>query len=276
MLTIRAMTDGKEYSARHLEHNDYYAEGERVIGKWFGRGAEVLGLGGAVTREAFEAVRQGLDPRSHDFLRVRKSADRVTPDGTKLTQGRSLYDFTISAPKSVSVIAILGEDQRLVDAHQTAVREALNELENYASARIRQRGANADRATKNVVIAVYHHDTSRELDPQIHTHAVAANLTFDGVEGRWKALQASDIYERRGYLTEVYRNVLARKVRALGYEIDNRRDSKGRDSGFETSGLSQELLEKFSQRSHQRDRAIEGVRREERAPADRQRDRSSG
>src|ERR1700686_5448153 len=129
MLTIRAMTDGKGYSARHLEHNDYYAEGERVIGEWFGHGAEVLHLSGAVMSEAFEAVRQGLDPRTHDFLGVRMSADRVAADGTKLTQGRGLYDFTISAPKSVSVIAILGEDQRLVDAHQTAVREALNELE---------------------------------------------------------------------------------------------------------------------------------------------------
>lgn len=86
-------------------------------------------------------------------------------------------------------------------------------------------------------MAVYHHDTSRELDPQIHTHAVGANLTFDGVEGRWKALQAPDIYECRAYLTEVYRNVLAREVRALGYEIDNRRDSKGRDSGFEICGF---------------------------------------
>jgi conjugative relaxase-like TrwC/TraI family protein len=251
------MADGNGYSARHLEHNDYYAEGESVIGEWFGHGAEVLGLGGAVMRESFEAVRQGLDPRTHDFLRVRKGADRVAADGTKLAQGRSLYDFTISAPKSVSVMAILGEDQRLVDAHQTAVREALNELETYASARIRQRGANANRATGNLVVAVYHHDTSRELDPQIHTHAVAANLTFDGVEGRWKALQASDIYERRAHLTEVYRNALAREVRALGYEIDNRRDSKGRDFGFEIRGISQELLEKFSQRSHQRDRAIE-------------------
>jgi conjugative relaxase-like TrwC/TraI family protein len=257
MVTIRAMSDGKGYSARHLEHSDYYAEGERVTGEWFGRGAEGLGLGGAVTREAFEAVRQGLDPRTHDFLRVRKSADRVATDGATLTHGRSLYDFTISAPKSVSVTAILGEDQRLIDAHQTAVREALNELETYASARIRQRGAHADRATNNLVMAVYHHGASRELDPQIHSHAVAANLTFDGVEGRWKALQASDIYERRAYLEEVYRNVLAREVRALGYEIDNRRDSKGHDSGFEIRGISQELLNNFSQRSHQRDRAIE-------------------
>jgi conjugative relaxase-like TrwC/TraI family protein len=197
MLTIRAMSDGKGYSARHLEHNDYYAVGERVIGEWFGRGAELIGLGGVVMAEDFEAIRQGLDPSTKEFLRVRKSADRVATDGAKLAHGRSLYDFTISAPKSVSEVAILGEDRRMIDAHRTAVREALQELETYAAARVRQSGANADRATGNLVMAVYHHDTSRELDPQLHTHAVAANLTFDGAEGRWKALQASDIYERR-------------------------------------------------------------------------------
>jgi ATP-dependent exoDNAse (exonuclease V) alpha subunit len=89
------------------------------------------------------------------------------------------------------------------------------------------------------------------------THAVAANLTYDGVEGRWKALQASGLYERRAYLTEVYRNALAREVRGLGYEIEPRRDSRGRDHGFEIHGVSNELLERYSVRSAQRDAAIE-------------------
>ena len=107
------------------------------------------------------------------------------------------------------------------------------------------------------IVAAYRHDTSRELDPQLHTHAVAANLTYDGVEGRWKALQASGLYERRAYLTEVYRNALAQEVRGLGYEIEQRRDSRGRDLGFEIRGVSDELLERYSQRSAQRDAAIE-------------------
>jgi hypothetical protein len=91
----------------------------------------------------------------------------------------------------------------------------------------------------------------------LHTHAVTANLTYDGVEGRWKALQASGLYERRAYLTEVYRNALAREVFGLGYEIEPRRDSKGSDHGFEIRGISDELLEKYSVRSAQRDAAIE-------------------
>jgi conjugative relaxase-like TrwC/TraI family protein len=140
-----------------------------------------------VRSEDFEAIREGLDPASGQFLRIRRNQD----------EGRSLYEFAFSAPKSVSVMAALGCDPRLVAAHAQAVEEALAELERsgwpYSS-----HGANEDRPTSNIVAAVYHHDTSRELDPQLHTHVVAANLTFDGVEDRWKALQASGILRTPG------------------------------------------------------------------------------
>src|SRR5438093_9956847 len=81
LLTIRAMSDGKGYSSRHLEHSDYYAEGERVVGHWRGRGAKLLGLVGEVKSEEFEALREGLDPHTGEFLRQRQSADRVASDG---------------------------------------------------------------------------------------------------------------------------------------------------------------------------------------------------
>jgi conjugative relaxase-like TrwC/TraI family protein len=251
------MTDGAGYAQRHLEHSDYYDEGRRVQGEWHGQGAELLGLRGEVARNQFEAVREGLHPESGEFLRPRHSADRTGEDGSEQSKGRSLYDLTFSAPKSVSIQALVGGDERLIAAHDKAVREALAEAENYTAARVRLKGANEDRATANWIVAAYRHDTSRELDPQLHTHAVTANLTYDGVEGRWKALQASGLYERRAYLTEVYRNALAREVYGLGYEIEPRRDSKGRDHGFEILGVSDELLEKYSVRSAQRDAAIE-------------------
>jgi len=257
MLTLRAMTGGAGYAQRHLEHSDYYDEGRRVQGEWHGQGAELLGLRGEVTREQFEAVREGLHPETGEFLRPRHSADRVDANGSEQSKGRSLYDLTFSAPKSISIQALVGGDERLIAAHDKAVREALAEAENYAAARVRLNGANEDRATANWIVAAYRHDTSRELDPQLHTHAVTANLTYDGVEGRWKALQASGLYERCAYLTEVYRNALAREVSGLGYEIETRRDSKGRDYGFEIRGVSDQLLEKYSVRSAQRDAAIE-------------------
>jgi len=257
MLTIRAMSNGRGYAAHHLVHSDYYAEEQRVVGYWHGRGAAELGLVGEVTEEQFEAIRQGFHPDTGEMLRPRQSADRLSVDGEIQSRGRHLYDFTFSAPKSVSVVAALGEDGRLGEAHQRAVETALLELEAAAAARVRLEGANENRLTGNLVLAVYHHDTSRELDPQLHTHAVAGNLTYDGTEGRWKALQASDIYEQRAYLTEVYRNALAHEVRALGYDIDDRHDARGRDLGFEIRGVSEELLHRYSQRSQQRDQAIE-------------------
>ena len=251
------MSGGAGYAQRHLEHSDYYDEHRRVQGEWHGRGAELLGLRGEVTHKQFEAVREGLHPETEEFLRPRHSADRISPDGSEQSKGRSLYDLTFSAPKSVSIQALVGGDERLVAAHDKAVRETLAEAESHSATRVRLNGANEDRTTANWIVAAYRHDTSRELDPQLHTHAVAANLTYDGVEGRWKALQASGLYERRAYLTEVYRNALAREVRGLGYKIEPRRDSKGKDHGFEIRGVSNELLEKYSVRSAQRDAAIE-------------------
>jgi len=251
------MTGGAGYAQRHLEHSDYYDEHRRVQGEWQGRGAELLGLSGNVTQEQFEAVRESLHPETGEYLRPRHSADRVAVDGSEQSKARFLYDLTFSAPKSVSIQAMVAGDERLIAAHDEAVRSTLAEAENHAATRVRLHGANEDRTTGNWIVATYRHDASRELDPQLHTHAVAANLTYDGAEGRWKALQASGLYERRAYLTEVYRNTLAHEVRSLGYEIETRRDSRGRDLGFEIRGVSDDLQERYSQRSAQRDLAID-------------------
>jgi conjugative relaxase-like TrwC/TraI family protein len=253
MLTIRALTGGATYASHHLSSNDYYSENERVVGYWMGRGAEMLGLAGEVQMEQFDAIRQGLHPSTGEYLRPRQSADRFNQEGELTGKARNLYDFTVSAPKSVSIQAML--DPRLVEAHNQAVAETAREMETLAAARVRQNGADENRLTGNLVIAAYQHDTSRELDPQIHSHLVAANLTYDGAESRWKALQASDIYEQRAYLTEVYRNALAAHVADLGYTIENRYE-QGMERGFEIQGVAAETLEKFSQRSEQRDQAI--------------------
>ena len=272
MLTIRAMAGGETYAAHHLSNNDYYAVGETITGQWVGQGAKLLGLEGDVTMDQFDAIRQGNHPETGRFLRQRHSADRVSEreiNGKTVIEtatARNLYDFTVSAPKAISVQAL--EDLRLIEAHRIAVTEMTAEMERVAGAYVRNDGAKDTRLTSNMVIARYEHDTSRELDPQLHTHLVAGNLTFDGVENRWKALAPYEIYQRREYLTEVYRNALAREVTSLGYVVENQQ-KHGKDNGFGIVGIAEATLEKFSQRSAQRDQAIsEFVDRNGRLPSD--------
>ncbi len=254
MLTIRAMTGGEGYAKRHLEHSDYYDQGRQISGEWMGQAAEQLRLRGKVREEQFEAIRQGLDPHTGEFLRVRQSADRIAENGTTLAKARAFYDATFSAPKSVSIQATLGQDERILEAWQHSVQRTVEHLEREAAAtRVRLAGANEDRYTGNVVAALYHHDSSRELDPQLHTHALFFNLTYDATEGRWKALQFSEAYQDRAYFTEIQRNYFANELQRLGYELDNRPD---RSQGFEIRGVSQEMIERYSQRSEQRDAAI--------------------
>jgi conjugative relaxase-like TrwC/TraI family protein len=185
------MTGGEGYAQRHLQQSDYYDQNRTIEGRWHGRGAELLGLRGEVTSEDFEAVRQ-VSTR-----KLESSCGSATARIALLAMARNRVrpgpSMTFSAPKSVSVMAVVGGDDRLLAAHATAVREALKEAEKYSATRVRIAGLNDNRATGNWIVASYTHDTSRQLDPQLHTHAVAANLTYDGTEGRWKALQASGL-----------------------------------------------------------------------------------
>jgi conjugative relaxase-like TrwC/TraI family protein len=173
VLTIRAMTGGAGHSQHHLEHNDYDDEHRKVQGEWQGRGAELLGLRSNGMREQLEAVREGLHPETGEFLRPRHGADRVNDDESERSKARCLCDLTFSALKPVSIQAMVGGDERLVAAHDKAVREALAEAENYAATGVRPNRANEDRPTANWIVAAYKHDTSHEFDSQLHTHAVA-------------------------------------------------------------------------------------------------------
>jgi len=229
MLTIKAITGDESYAAQHLSDN--HSVGETITGQWMGRGAELLGLQGGVRMEEFEAICQGKHPSTGELLKQRENGDSA----------RKLYDCTGYAPKAVSVMAL--EDPRVIEAHNAGVPALADEMELLAGARIRKDGVNDTRLTSNLVIARYDHTVSAELDPHIHSHLVAANLTYDGVEGKWKALDARQMYAQSTYLTEVYRNAAAKVLNSLGYEIYQRVEH-GWDIGI--VGLSEELLQKFS------------------------------
>jgi conjugative relaxase-like TrwC/TraI family protein len=160
------------------------------------------------------------------------------------------YDFTCSAPKSVSVLAVTLADERLVTAHEEATRIAFRELETFAATRVRKQGNQKDRITGNLAAAAFTHTSSRALDPQLHTHFTVFNATFDDSERSWKALQTGGMYDAIRYGTAVYRNELAKRVQQIGYRIQPSKH------GFQIEGVSDEVLKRFSKRAQQRDAVV--------------------
>ncbi|MEI6077692.1 MAG: MobF family relaxase [Verrucomicrobiota bacterium] len=235
------LADAEGYFDEHLAQNDYYAAGEIRPGQWIGTGTERLGLNNTVTRDQFHALCENKNPNDDKRLTLRQE---------KTNQRRVFYDFTCSAPKSVSVLAVTMDDDRLVLAHEEATRIAFRELETFAATRVRKQGNQRDRTTGNLVAAAFTHTSSRALDPLLHTHLTVFNATFDETEKRWKALQARGMYDAIRYGTAVYRNELAKRVQQIGYRI---RPAK---HGFEIEGVSDAVLKRFSKRSQQRDAVV--------------------
>jgi conjugative relaxase-like TrwC/TraI family protein len=241
------LKNAKGYFEEHLCIGDYYAEHQRVQGEWFGEGAALLGLNGKVTRDQFLALCENQHPASRDLLTQRQNTTRQD-DAGEVANRRVFYDFTFSPPKSVSIAALIGGDQRIVAAHNDAVKVALKELEQFAAARLRARKRNSDRQTRNIVAALFQHDTSRALDPHLHTHCIIFNATHDDPEGCWKALQNYEMLGAQKYAENVYYHELAIALRAHGYKIVNA--ARG---DFQIEEISRELCERFSKRHQQID-----------------------
>ena len=235
------LADAESYFDEHLAQNDYYAAGEIRPGQWIGTVAGRLGLNHAVTREQFHALCENRNP---------ETGERLTQRQQKENKRRVFFDFTCAPPKSVSVLAVTLDDQRLVEAHEESARIAFRELETFAATRVRKQGSQRDRTTGNLVAAAFVHNSSRELDPQLHTHFTVFNATFDDSERCWKALQAGGMYDAIRYGTAVYRNELAKRVQQIGYGIQPAKH------GFEIEGVSDEVLKRFSKRAQQRDQAV--------------------
>src|SRR5438132_7482456 len=244
------MQNAREYFEEHLCVGDYYDEGQRVAGEWFGLGAERLGLSGKVRTDDFLRLCENQHPVSGETLTARLNTTR-TEGGNDVANRRIFYDFTFSPPKSVSIVAFLAKDTRILESHSRAVRSALREFETFVATRIRTGGAQSDRLTGNFVAALFTHDTSRALDPHVHTHCIAFNATFDPVEQRWKALQNFELLRAKKFAENAYYHELTRELRGFGYRIRNR--ARG---DFQIEGVSEELCERFSKRDVEIDRAL--------------------
>ena len=246
MTKIRATNgSGKSFYANHLCSNDYYSEHEKVQGYWRGELADAFGLRDkVVTSEEFSLFQRNVNPKT-----LGKLTQKNMPGGPRF------FDFQVAAPKSVSVMSMF--DERLVEAHRESVRIAMAELERLAAVRVRD-GENVRtnnyETTGKLVYAEFMHDTSRALDPQLHTHNVVCNVTRGG-DGRYKALETLEMCRAIRYAGKVYHNEMAARCRELGYETVETRDRKGNVIWYDLACVPADVMERFSKRRRQIEKA---------------------
>lgn len=255
MLSI-APVRGSMAAATYFAKDNYYTQGGEAPSAWHGRGAAALGLEGAVDKAVFERM---LDGRITERVQIGR-----TRDG-KLEHAPG-WDLTFSAPKSVSLLAEIAGDRRLVAAHDAAVKTALDWLEQEgAVTRIRQGATVEEVSTTNLTVAVFRHDLSRAREPQLHSHAVVLNATQ--YEGAWRSLHSRALYELSKEAGIRYQHALAHQARQLGYDIETKPNGT-----FAIAGVSEDLVDRFSSRSRSVERWLESKGLDRESASGRQRE----
>ena len=221
---------------KHMAQDEYYTgkgEGEvEADGEWDGRGAERLALEGPVSKADFEAALNGIDP---------KTGERLTQIGKSHAPG---WDMTFSAPKSVSVMWALSppDDRKTIEtAHRQAVHAATTHLEDHHAFTRRGKGGAIREPVAGLTIARFHHHTSRDLDPQLHTHAFIFN-TAPRRDGTWGSLVSRDLYKAQKEAGAVYREHLANQLDRDGHAVERY------GTGFRLKAIPREIERAFSKR----------------------------
>jgi len=255
MLTISKPLSAGQAQTYHKEEfanaqDNYYSEGERIRGEWNGKLAEEWGRRGEVQEEHFQRLANGQHPLTGEQLvRHQTAREYVNARGETVStmEHRGAWDATFSAPKSVSLTALVGGDEAVRHAHRDSVKIALNEMERFVQARM---GGNRPPETTSKWIATsFEHDSARPVNgyaaPQLHSHVVFFNLT-ETKNGEARALQPHELYRSQQYATAIYRSELALRLKNQGYEIE-----RGKSGQPEIVGYTREYLNASSPRSQQ-------------------------
>ncbi|MFA3188604.1 MobF family relaxase [Acinetobacter baumannii] len=229
---------------KYYQLDNYYTNSQQALDQteWYGQGAQILGIEGEqVDSKTFADLLNGkIDDQQ--LGRV-----RVDDQGNKYIEHRAAMDITFSAPKSVSILAEVYQNQDVLEAHQNAVKETLSTIEeNFVQTRLSEDGQKQKVDSDNLIVALFNHNTSRALDPQTHTHAVVMNATFNDKD-TWSSISNEAIYANQSVIGSIYNANLANNLKELGLDLEVK-DNKG---NFEIAGFSPEVLEEFSQRRKQ-------------------------
>jgi conjugative relaxase-like TrwC/TraI family protein len=231
--TLKGVMAGRYYTE---QLPSYYLDAGEPAGRWLGRGAAMLGLDGEIDDEAFLAVMGGLHAATGERLGRRFGETSVRG-----------FDATFSAPKSVSVLFAIGDQELrrdVTEAHNRAVDAVLGWVESRAHTRLRRRGHVVCVDAEGIVVGVFRQHSSRRLDPQLHTHAVISNRVR-APDGRWLALDGRTIKMDQRTLSGLYHAALrAELTRRLGVAWQ-----PAVNGISEMAGVDPEVLAEFSQRS---------------------------
>ena len=222
--------------SRYYTIGDYYTKGGDEPSEWGGKLAPGLGLSGKVDPKQFEELLAGK-VGDQQLGRRRKEGIQHHPG----------WDFNISAPKSISILALVTGDERIIAAHERAVGVALAHLEEHAELRRRVEGEIVHETTGRLLFARFTEHASRDLDPHLHTHVVVLNMTNHLRGDRMSSLETRSMFAEQLVTGQIYRNELAHDVRELGHEIvfDPRRGL------FEEAGVPGEMIREYSQRAEE-------------------------
>ena len=235
MLTLKVVTP--EQAENYYDRENYYLGDEQFENSnWLGKGAKELGLKGAISKEDYKNLCHGKLPNGKVFRKKNSSRGKE----------RAGVDLTFSAPKSVSLLALVKGDREVIAAHRAAVEKTIAIAQQRYPATRLTIGKNREKVnTENLVVATYHHDTSRELDPHLHTHCVVMNMT-QLPSGKWQSLCNDNFFSNRRLLDRIYQNALAIELQKLGYQVEQQPHE-----GFEVKGFKPEQIEYFSKRRQQ-------------------------
>lgn len=245
MFSAGKMSGSAGEAARYYTRGDYYEKGSDEPGVWGGLGAEQLGLGGSVDQKDLERVLNGN--LGHD--------ERTAWDGKKMPGERTTgYDFTFSPPKSVSIMALVAGDKRIIDLQKEAAAAGMAYIEKHAAVRVRTPDSGIEtKATGNLIYASFTETTSRELDPQLHTHNPIASASYDRDREGWYAIHWKETMKALKAADKVALAHMALGLQRLGYGLDIDQ-AKGT---FEIAGQDPKLLEGMSKASHRVARWLE-------------------
>ncbi|HAW58256.1 MAG TPA: hypothetical protein DCX03_04465 [Bacteroidales bacterium] len=258
MLTVARVGNGtaaQHYYEKDDKALDYYTGNNGDIsskGIWYGNLKDSLKLSDNIDYEQFLHIANGFnkDGSSLVLSAGRKGTEQVitTSEGkeVRLTVGshRAGIDLTFSAPKSASILAM--EDKRIIHAFDKSVKTTLDKIEReYIQTRIQKDGVKEVEMTNKMLAGMFSHLTSRENDPQVHTHCLIMNITQDS-NGQYKTTHMDNVFKDQKLLGQYQRSEFANNLRELGYNID----VTDRNNGlFEIADVDKEVIDSFSKRT---------------------------